>query len=211
MTKRATSLAWVAIATSAALAASTAQAKYVVVFQEVGSNVVETGSGSLDLAGLPIPGGKDIADQPLLAPNFGLFVSGAMGAIINTFGGDLSGPQVFGAGPLVEASSSSGDGVGVDRTGQEVFVPKGYMSGAPLSETSTYVDQTLFSLDLFAGTYVYSWGSGGHADTFTIKIASGLVAGSVPEPSTWAMMLIGFAGLGYAGLGRKRSVPAFSA
>jgi hypothetical protein len=24
--------------------------------------------------------------------------------------------------------------------------------------------------------------------------------GSVPEPSTWAMMLIGFAGLGYAAL-----------
>jgi hypothetical protein len=27
---------------------------------------------------------------------------------------------------------------------------------------------------------------------------------AVPEPSTWAMMLAGFAGLGYAGLRRRR-------
>jgi hypothetical protein len=36
-------------------------------------------------------------------------------------------------------------------------------------------------------------------------------AGSaVPEPSTWAMMLVGFAGLGYAALRRKAAVPAIS-
>ena len=30
------------------------------------------------------------------------------------------------------------------------------------------------------------------------------VGGAVPEPSTWAMMLLGFAGLGYAGYRRAR-------
>ena len=36
--------------------------------------------------------------------------------------------------------------------------------------------------------------------------------GAVPEPSTWAIILIGFAGLGYAGLRRraKRNSPAFA-
>jgi hypothetical protein len=29
----------------------------------------------------------------------------------------------------------------------------------------------------------------------------------VPEPSTWAMILVGFAGLGYAALRRKAAVP----
>jgi hypothetical protein len=29
---------------------------------------------------------------------------------------------------------------------------------------------------------------------------------TVPEPSTWAMMLLGFAGLGYAGFRKARSV-----
>jgi hypothetical protein len=39
-------------------------------------------------------------------------------------------------------------------------------------------------------------------DTFTIGI---------PEPSTWATMLIGFAGLGYAALRRRGVVQATSA
>jgi hypothetical protein len=34
---------------------------------------------------------------------------------------------------------------------------------------------------------------------------------NIPEPSTWAMMLVGFAGLGYAALRRKGAVPAISA
>jgi hypothetical protein len=48
------------------------------------------------------------------------------------------------------------------------------------------------------GAYVYTWGSDAHADTFTIVIGA-----PVPELSTWAMGLIGFAGLGYAALRRK--------
>jgi PEP-CTERM motif len=47
-------------------------------------------------------------------------------------------------------------------------------------------------------------------DISTLLAASGLGAGfesdisTVPEPSTWAMMLIGFAGLGFAGYRRTR-------
>ena len=33
---------------------------------------------------------------------------------------------------------------------------------------------------------------------------------AVPEPSTWAMMLLGFAGLGYAGFRRSRQPVALS-
>ena len=49
----------------------------------------------------------------------------------------------------------------------------------------------MFSYDLVAG------GAGGYG----MDLAFG---GAVPEPSTWAMMLIGFAGLGYAALKRAR-------
>jgi hypothetical protein len=34
------------------------------------------------------------------------------------------------------------------------------------------------------------------------------ISQAVPEPSTWAMMLIGFAGLGFAGYQRAKAVPA---
>jgi PEP-CTERM motif len=40
----------------------------------------------------------------------------------------------------------------------------------------------------------YNFGSGTDADTFTVEVGT-----PVPEPSTWAMMLAGFAGLGFLG------------
>jgi hypothetical protein len=43
-------------------------------------------------------------------------------------------------------------------------------------------------------------------------VSGGLVAPAVPESSTWAMMLLGFAGLGFAGYRRaKRSDATFAA
>ena len=87
---------------------------------------------------------------------------------------------------------------------EALLVSPGYVSGTPLIEGSSYIDSTFASLGMTPGTYVWSWGSGDHADTFTIKIGS--VSESVPEPSTWAMMLIGLAGLAYAAARNKRAV-----
>jgi hypothetical protein len=42
------------------------------------------------------------------------------------------------------------------------------------------------------------------SDTFGIFV----IGGAVPEPSTWAMMLVGFAGLGYAGCCRRKGLQA---
>ena len=59
------------------------------------------------------------------------------------------------------------------------------------------------SLGMRPGEYVWSWGSGAHADAFTVDVG-GIFASPVPEPSTWAMMLVGFGGLGYAARVIKR-------
>ena len=48
------------------------------------------------------------------------------------------------------------------------------------------------NIDLTFGYTLVADGSGGFAFDFA-------VGGAVPEPSTWAMMLVGFAGLGFAG------------
>ena len=53
------------------------------------------------------------------------------------------------------------------------------------------------NIDLTFGYTLVADGSGGFGFDFA-------VGGAVPEPSTWAMMLIGFAGLGYAGYRRAR-------
>ena len=43
-------------------------------------------------------------------------------------------------------------------------------------------------------------------DTLTLNVKFG-VTSTVPEPSTWAMMLLGFAGLGFAASRRARAAP----
>jgi hypothetical protein len=41
--------------------------------------------------------------------------------------------------------------------------------------------------------------SGAFADGFRVSFESDFEASTIPEPSTWAMLLLGFAGLGFAG------------
>jgi hypothetical protein len=42
------------------------------------------------------------------------------------------------------------------------------------------------------------------------RVAGGVTA-TAPEPSTWAMMVLGFAGLGFAGYRRTRKAAAVAA
>jgi hypothetical protein len=180
-----------------AAAASSAQASYVAIFEQFGSNVVETGGGTLDLTDLT-PNTLVATNAAFVNPAAGIFDSGASGAPIQRFDG-ASGPSDFGPGSTTFASSSSGDGVAISSRFGQLFVPQDYVSDSPLSETSTYLSASFDSLGLTPGAYVFSWGSGAHTDTFTIDI----VENPVPEPSTWAMMLIGIAGVGYAAFRRK--------
>jgi hypothetical protein len=69
-------------------------------------------------------------------------------------------------------------------------MPEHYFFGSSLSETSTYDDASFDSLGLEPGEYVYSWGSGAHADTFTIRIGLNATA-PIPELSTWTMIVTG--------------------
>ena len=116
----------------------------------------------------------------------------------------MTGPANFGSGSDNFPVSGSGDLVGVDGFVEDLAVPAGYVSDSPLSDTSTYVSQTFSSLGATPGTYKWTWGTGANQN-FTLVIGT-----VVPEPSTWAMMLLGFAGLGFLGLrsaGRRRTAP----
>jgi PEP-CTERM motif len=208
LTIRATHLARAAILALGAFAAPSAQAGYVVTLEEVGSNVVATGSGPLDLTGLNFKG--EAESDAFVIPLVAAIITGPTIPTNGDYYAPISGPASFGSGQAgISADSGSGDGVGV-LIGfglHELIVPHGYVSDSPLSDTSTYDNQTFASLRVTPGVYEWTWGAGANQN-FTLDI--GTSAGAVPEPSTWAMLLIGFAGLGYAAV-RKGAVRAISA
>jgi hypothetical protein len=78
-----------------------------------------------------------------------------------------------------------GDLVGVIGAFGQLDVPVGYVSDGVLSDTSTYAGKTFTSLGVTPGTYKWTWGTGTNQNS-TLDIGT-----AVPEPSTWAMMLLG--------------------
>jgi PEP-CTERM motif len=207
MAMRAGYPATAAILALGAFAAPSAQAGYVLTLEEVGSNVVATGSGSIDLTGLTFAlAGEHVFPQ--MSPGLAEIFTGATNlAPVDVYGG-TSGPSSFGSGSQTLASSGSGDIVGISNESTALAVPSGYVSDSPLSDTSTYANQTFATLGVTPGVYEWAWGAGANQN-FTLHFELG--AGAVPEPSTWAMMLIGFAGLGYAGCRASRKSAALAA
>ena len=52
-------------------------------------------------------------------------------------------------------------------------MPQGYVFGTALADTATWADATFSSLGVTPGVYEWTWGSGAHADSFTLEIGAG--------------------------------------
>jgi hypothetical protein len=168
-----------------------AQAAYVVTLQQVGANVVATGSGTIDLTGLtPTDTTNDFRSG--IIPNTGAIAIGTPIFENEDLYTGFSGPSSFGSGVgTFPSSSGSGDKVAID--GDLLAVPTGYISGHALADTSIYDAATFATLGVTPGTYEWTWGTGPDADSFTLQI--GPVA--VPEPaSSLPLLVMGLAGLG---------------
>jgi hypothetical protein len=147
---------------------------------ESGSNVIISGSGSINTTSLTALGNTSYAGrvQPVNAicqvgSNIGGFAD-----IYQFLGG--TGPTNIGTGFFSNTNSGSGDFLGIQGFDKKLFVPVGYTSGNPLSSTSTYNSQTLSSMGFTPGTYTWNWGSGGNADSLTIQIGPDT---STPTPT----------------------------
>jgi hypothetical protein len=188
----------VAILMGSGLSAPPAQAAFVVTLAQDGTNVVATGSGTIDLAGLSFStSGAGIA---AIVPLDGLINVGPASLEPASYFDGVSGPFGFGSGPaLTYASTGGGDAVGL--FADSLYVPEGYVSGSALADSSTYDNQTLSSLGLTPGVYVYTFGSGADADRFTVDILA------VPEPAS-ALLLGPPLGFVMLLLARRRQVTA---
>jgi hypothetical protein len=130
---------------------------HVVDLTQEGGNVVATGSGAIDLTGLSFH--FTIGFPALIDPSSGEIFTGPTIADLqaaDVYSG-ITGPGSFGSGAARPASSGSGDLVGV---GGALFVPTGYVSGSPLSDTSTYDGQTFATIGATPGKFEWKWGTG---------------------------------------------------
>jgi hypothetical protein len=178
--------------------APAAQASVIVTAVESGGDVIISGGGTLNLGAWTAPAEPD-GDFGRINPSSGDVVvgpiTGPTSVLRYTDPVNLMGPDSFGTGGDTTADFGTGAGVfGFIVTFMEPSAPNGqllvpvdYLSGDPLSGSSTYSGQTLASLGMNLGSYTWSWGSGGTADSFTMNV--------VPEPSTAALMTLGLVGL----------------
>ena len=194
-------------------AASQAQAGYVVTMQQQGSDVVATGSGSLDLSGLSYDTTNTQMAAVVLASMAAIGIGPASTLSYDLYPGSISGPSSFGSGSITFASSGSGDITGYFGAFgyTDIYVPAGYVSGSSLSGSSTWSGTTLADLGLTPGTYTWTWSTvmlpvaptapgGGATDFFTLQIVA-----PTPEPSTFGLFALTAAGLTLGGYLRRRS------
>jgi hypothetical protein len=181
-----------------------ADAAYVITFEQEGANVVASGSGSFDLTDLQITSVSSPFNAAVALPAFALLEMGG-GSYWTATG--FSGPTSFGSGYYFSTPDTTGSATGLYVTIDELFLPQNYVSGTTISATATFENEMLASMGLTAGSsYEWTWGTGDHADSLTIEIA----ASPVPEPSTWALALAGFGGLGMAAFRRARKATALA-
>ena len=160
---------------------------------QVGSNVVISGSGAVDTDDLVY----DFSTfQPAeVVPSLNTVLIGPDSGHVDVYS-SITGPASLGTGGTTTPTSSSGDPFGIDD--MTLDVPYQYVSGSLISGSSTFDNTTIAKLGFTPGTYVFTFDT----DPITVN-----VSGGVPEPSTWAMTLLGFAGLGFVAY-RKRAALA---
>ena len=174
-----------------------AKASYIVTLEQVGSDVVANGSGTIDLTDLifsfTFPG-----VSPSQINGFNAVILTGQNGVTNAYTG-FTGPTSFGSINVnFTVDSGIGDLVGISAAFGIIELPLGYMSGNALSDNATYTGTTFASLGVTPGTYEWTWGTGDHADSFTLQI------GAVPDRGS-TLSLLGFASLGLVALRRKLS------
>ncbi len=179
------------------------QAGVVININQVGSDVVMTGSGTINLTDLTYSysGGNSAGIYPSISS---LEMGPTSGGIVDVYT-SITGPTSLGPGGPASATSGAGSLFGIYESSSYLEVPQGYTSGGQLSSTDTYSGATFSSLGLTPGTYTWNWGTGANADFLTVNIG----VASVPEPTS--VIMLGLGSIALIGCVRRARRPSKSA
>lgn len=171
------------------------QAAVIFTATESGGNVVISGGGTINLFGLE--DGSVLEAGAAVNPTTGYLGVGTGSDVDSQTYFPVSGPTDFGPGFASPGPDfSDGDLFGRFSPGN-LFVPLDYNSGAPFTSSSTWVGQSIASLGMTPGTYVWTWGEGATADSMTLTV--------VPEPTTIGMLGMGIVAVVWLSRRRRRA------
>jgi hypothetical protein len=181
--------------------AVTAQAAFIVNATETGGNVVFEGAGSIDTSAWTLFGTAGDTSPQVNAAS--ALLLGPRQEAIRWFPGlNRAGPDNIGPGTTTKGMVGQGDYVGMSWTGggaqTVLWLAQDYVSGAVMSSSATASSSTFASLGITPGSYVWTWGTGATADSFTLNV------GAVPVPA--AAWLFGSGLLGLIGVARRKKV-----
>ncbi len=190
MNKSGPTLCALAAASALLVASGSAKAMVTIDITQSGGGVEVSASGSLDLTGATldhaqpystgiIPGGDNWYIALGVTPGMDWY---QLTSVTLPYGTD---------GTYFTSGLTSGDAFsiwGFAGGAPLVGVATGYTSGSAISASMTLAGETIAGMTLMPGTYTFTVPN----DTVVLHIAE------VPEASTWTMLALGLAGVGFA-------------
>jgi hypothetical protein len=192
-------LAGAAIAAVLVTAAGSASAAVTVNFSQSGADVIAVAMGTFDLSLAGLAAGQSSLGKEEVT-SLGFFGIGS-GVNVNTY--TMSGPTTFGSNTaFIFDTSTTGIALGMNASAHGFFIDPNYVSNSAINSTATFANKTLADFGFNASSY--SFAAGGNSVSVNIGTAENA---AVPEPASWALMILGFGGVGAA---LRRRAPALA-
>lgn len=169
------------------IATPSSQAAVIINAVETGGNVVITSSGTINLAGLQHFSNGSTSGG-LVSPSTGYLITGYTNALIRLYRFH-TGPTSFGPGGVTHDTTSIGETFGLSNSAEWLYLAQSVVDTGVVNSSSIYNGQTLASMGITEGTYVWTWS----ADSITFN--------AIPEPGACGLLL---AGAGIAGFMARR-------
>lgn len=179
----------------------TASAGLIVTFQESGSDVVATLSGSF--ASLPSPSSTTSFGSPFgnrIQPSVPYFAADQTSGGVDADGYNFAANFLpFGtSGALFDATSTAGLNTRLSINRSTLYLVTSYTPGTSFTGTLTWAGKDFETLFLTEGSYV---GTLSNAETVTINVG----AAPIPEPGTWAAAALLAGGAAFMRWRQRRS------